>query len=216
MLFVVAGSLYGLSAPFAGNYVQLFFHPLSVEFIAGCYAALLVTSGRRLWPWLITAAGVAIMIAGLILQGDETAFTLGWGRVLWFGIPSFLIVYGFASLEAEDRLKPPQWLVTLGDWSFAIYLAHTFVLTGLRRVFESLAVRLAGTPYADWFTIGAPGRMDNILYYVLGVTLSLILSGMVFYLFERPVMKVTGGWRRSIFKHTNAQLKPGPIKPAIW
>ncbi len=213
---VTAGSLAGLSAPYPQDYLQLALHPLSIEFIGGAFVALLLSSGRRWKPGLVLAAGLASFAAALLLQGAETGFTLGWGRVLWFGLPCLLIVYGFASLEAEDRLDIPAWASTLGDWSYALYLSHTFVLSALRRVFGALAVRLEGTGIESWFILGAPGRMDNILFYLLGSVLSLLLAWLSFRFFERPAMRVTSGWRRELFEDTNAQLKPAPIKPAIW
>ena len=75
---------------------------------------------------------------------------------------------------------------------------------------------MQGTALDGWFTLGAPGPMDNILFFVLGCSLSIIVSGLVYTLFERPVMKLTSKWRRGLFSETNAQLRPGPIKPAIW
>lgn len=213
---VTAGALAGLAGPYAINYLTLAVHPLSLEFIGGCAAGLLVMSGRRFRPLLILILGSGALLASLILQGQETTFTLIWGRVLWFGLPSIAIIYALASLEADGRIEAPRWLVTLGDWSYAIYLSHVFVLSGVRRIFPYISERLEGTPYADWFLIGAPGPMDNILYNAASISLSLVFAGMVFYLFERPVIGLSSRARRALFKDTNAQLKPGPVKPAIW
>ncbi|GGB64062.1 acyltransferase family protein [Henriciella pelagia] len=213
---VTGGSLAGLSGAYAADYLKLFFHPLSMEFIAGAFAAMLVTSGRRFRPGTVLALGLAAMFASLLLQGDETAFTLGWGRVLWFGIPCLLIVYGYSALEVEGRAGAPKWLVTVGDWSYALYLSHTFVLSALRRIFNALCARLEGTQYADWFTLGAPGLMDNVLFYLLGISLSMIAAWLTFRFFERPAMRLAGKMRRALFADTNAQLRPGPIRTAVW
>ncbi|MGB3626070.1 MAG: acyltransferase, partial [Henriciella sp.] len=205
---VTAGSLAGLSSVYPSNYIELFFHPLSMEFIAGCLAALLVSSGRRFVPWLMLSVGIVWGVMALAAQGDATAFTLGWGRVLSFGLPCALIVYAFAAWEASEEIHIPGWLVSLGDWSFSLYLCHTFVLSGLRRLFGLLAGQLQGTAYADWFLLGAPGRIDNILFYIFGISLSILLSWLTFRFFEKPAMRLTGRWRRQLFEDTNAQLKP--------
>ena len=213
---VFAGAMAGLAAPHAIDYVSLAFHPLSLEFIGGCFAGLLVMSGRRFNPPLVLGLAAAVFIAGLIIQGEVTPFTMVWGRVLWFGLPAIAIVYALASMEANGRLKVPGWMVTLGDWSYAIYLCHILVLSVIRRVFLMLAAQLEGTPYADWFTVGAPGRIDNILFYLLCISLSILTAGLVFRLFETPVIKLTSKARRRLFRDTNAQLKPAPVKAAIW
>ena len=213
---VTIGSLAGFSSAYASDYVQLFFHPLSMEFIGGAFIALLITSGRRFRPGSVFAVGMAAMLFSLIMQGEETAFTLGWGRVLWFGLPCLLIVYGYVGLEANGRLDVPGWLVTLGDWSYAIYLSHSIVLSALRRIFAKLDTMLEGTPFASVFELGAPGILDSLLFYILGITLSLVASWLTFRYFEKPAMRLAGHVRRKLFAETDAQLRPGPIRTAVW
>ncbi|MCZ4298428.1 acyltransferase family protein [Henriciella marina] len=213
---ILLGTLTGLQQPTATDYISLLLHPLSLEFLGGCAAALLICSGRRFKPMTVLVVGLIAFVAALYLQPYPTDFTLGWGRVLFFGIPSILIVYGAAALEAEDRVRVPRSFVVLGDWSYALYLGHTLVLSGLRRIFDALAARLQGTFLEDVFTIGAPGILDNLLFYIVGAVGSIVFAGLVFRLFEKPAMTLTGRLRRDLFEDTNAQLKPAPIKAAIW
>lgn len=213
---ILLGTLTGLQQPTATDYISLLLHPLSLEFLGGCGAALLICSGRRFKPMTVLVVGLIAFVAALYLQPYPTDFTLGWGRVLFFGIPSILIVYGAAALEAEDRVRVPRSFVVLGDWSYALYLGHTLVLSGLRRIFDALAARLQGTFLEDVFTIGAPGILDNLLFYIVGAVGSIVFAGLVFRLFEKPAMTLTGRLRRDLFEDTNAQLKPAPIKAAIW
>lgn len=213
---VTAGALAGLTGPYPTDYLSLAVHPLSLEFIGGCLAGLLVMSGRRFHPPLIVLLSACALVGALIAQGQETPFTLEWGRVLWFGLPSIALVYGLASLEANGDVEMPRWLVTLGDWSFSLYLGHLFVLSAVRRLFPMIGQQLEGTPYADWFLVGSPGLTDNLLYNATCVGLSLMFAGLVYYLFERPIIALSGRARRALFTDTNAQLKPAPVKPAIW
>ena len=213
---ILLGTLTGLQTPVATDYLSLLVHPLSLEFLGGCAAALLISSGRRFKPMTVLIAGVLTFVAALYLQPYPTDFTLGWGRVLFFGIPSILIVYGAAALEAEDRISVPRPLVVLGDWSYALYLGHTLVLSGLRRIFDALAARLQDTFLEGLFTLGAPGALDNLFFYICCAVGSILFAGLVFNLFEKPAMAITGRWRRRLFEDTNAQLKPAPIKAAIW
>ena len=213
---ILLGTLTGLQTPVATDYLTLLVHPLTIEFLGGCAAALLISSGRRFKPMTILIIGLFTFVAALYLQPYPTDFTLGWGRVLFFGIPSILIVYGAAALEAEDRVSVPRSMAVLGDWSYALYLGHTLVLSGLRRIFDAVAARLQGTGLESLFSLGAPGILDNLFFYICCAVSSIIFAGLVFNLFEKPAMALTGRWRRDLFKDTNAQLRPAPIKPAIW
>lgn len=213
---IVLGTLTGIAEPVAVDYLSLLVHPLSLEFLGGCAAALLITSGRRFQTLPILVIGIAAFLAALYFHPQPTEFTLGWGRVLFFGIPSVFIIYGAAALEAEGKLTVPDWLVTLGDWSYALYLGHSIALSTLRRVFAAIAARLEGSPLQEFFLLGSPGIMDNVLFYILGAAVSIGFSALVFKLFEKPAMTITGRWRRSLFADTNAQLKPAPVKAAMW
>ncbi|MFN3313621.1 MAG: acyltransferase family protein [Hyphomonas sp.] len=101
---VTAGALMGLAAPLPGTFVQLATHPMTLEFILGAWAAYLVTSGRRWRPALVTAVAVFWLMFAVCYHGAPETITLTWGRVIWFGPPCALLVYGFASLDLEDRL----------------------------------------------------------------------------------------------------------------
>lgn len=101
---VVAGSLMGLSAALPGTMLELATHPMTLEFILGAAAAYLVISERRWRPAILTAVAVFWLMLATFLHGEPTTFTLMWGRVLWFGLPCALLVYGFASLDLDERL----------------------------------------------------------------------------------------------------------------
>ncbi len=105
---VVAGSLAGLSGPFAENLTMLLFYPMTMEFIFGAAAGLMVTSGVRWRSGLLSLIAVLWLLGAACYQGVETDATLQWGRVVWFGLPSTLLVYSLATLETEGRLA---WLV---------------------------------------------------------------------------------------------------------
>lgn len=55
------------------------------------------------------------------------------GRVLYYGIPAFLLMYSVLSLDINGCLfksenKISNFLVKLGDSSYSLYLSHSFVL----------------------------------------------------------------------------------------
>jgi peptidoglycan/LPS O-acetylase OafA/YrhL len=100
-------------------------HPRVMEFLLGCFAALAL---RRGW----TGRGRTLLAAGIVgFAGGGLVFFLNPAaanpeacRVLLFGVPSALIVYGAVAVERVRGWTLPRWLLTVGDASYSIYLAH--------------------------------------------------------------------------------------------
>ena len=105
---VVAGSMFGLSGPRPIDLSALVFFPMTLEFILGAATGLIVTSGLAWRPGSIMLLSALGLCAALCIQGVETEHTLQWGRVLLYGIPSTVLIYGIVTLEMADRLA---WLV---------------------------------------------------------------------------------------------------------
>ena len=108
---IAGGSAFGLSRPFAGDYSALLFYPMTMEFIMGAVVGLAISSGIAWRSGIVTLVGTLWLMAGLTFQGVEDADLLMWGRVVWFGLPCTLLVYGFATLELSGR---QAWLVPVG------------------------------------------------------------------------------------------------------
>lgn len=123
---VIAASLMGLSQPVATNFLTLAVHPLTMEFIFGAMIGLIVSSGFVARSGMLTIAAALWFTASLCLQGDMTPYTHQWGRVLAFGIPGALLIYGFAALEQHGRLV---WLVPVT--AAVIACAVVFQMQGL-------------------------------------------------------------------------------------
>lgn len=99
------------------------FSTIVLEFIFGVVLAKLTLAGHRLQP----RAAVALVTAGVVAIMALPMVSSNWRVVMW-GIPAFAIVAGAVSLEriVADRL--PNWLLSLGDASYSIYLGHGFVV----------------------------------------------------------------------------------------
>lgn len=288
---VIVGSLAGLSGPIAANLLALITYPMTFEFILGAGAGLLVTSGRRFRPAIITMIATFWMLAALCLQGIETTQTLMWGRVLWFGLPAAALIYGFASLDIDGRLallvpaglsalviglifqlyypaivsgktsvsfatilalltglvalgatlwagyllgrsSPDQLralyplfdsiknaLVSVGNWSYALYLSHIFVLVALRGIFSPIAhfLEVGGlTGPAALFRLGQPGMIDNVLFMITAITLALILARFSYRYIEKPLIRYFAKRRLTLFGETSKQIRPADVQAAIW
>jgi peptidoglycan/LPS O-acetylase OafA/YrhL len=241
-VIVIVGTAAGLSAPIASSFVSLALHPMTLEFIFGAGTGLLVASSIHWRPGILTVLATVWLAAAICLHGVATENTLLWTRVLWFGLPSAILVYAVASLDIQKRvvwlvpagvsllvtllvfqaygigisdplgarlsaltvaltvgtlaalitlwagwiggrqapdalfkLSAPlntlfNQLAALGEWSYSLYLVHIMVLTALRVVFERFG-RIE--PLAPVFRVGHDGRLDNIVFAITCVVLSI-------------------------------------------
>lgn len=146
-------------------------NPIILEFLLGVliartrlrqFAGLAFASGI---VWFLTSLMIgygAIWDAGKTINGQVAAL-----RVLVWGIPSALVVYGMINLDA--RCRGPAWAILgrLGDSSYALYLSHHYVL----HVFAIVA-----------------GRLQLALDYTLIATAAALLCGHLTYRYiETPL-----------------------------
>jgi len=168
----------GLMVPSSGSPVfDLVTHPLTAEFVLGCGAGFLVVSGRRTLAVPVIAAGALCWIAvtaSIAWTGHES-MPEGWYRVLAYGLPATLMVYGAACLDWS--FKAPRALVALGDWSYALYLIHLPVIAALARFWSGA------------FPDGGPA--SSIGFLITGGALSLAGAAVMHHLFEKPVLALT-------------------------
>ena len=206
-LGVFFGALAGLSAPYVFNFTHLAFAPVTLEFIAGGFVAMLYLKGVRIFPLIMLFVGVISYLAVGWLHGNATMFTLEWGRVLYCTLPCAILVYGAACMEGRVQGPALTWMGRLGDWSFSLYLSHILVIGGVKVINPAIANRaepLLGLPAGtlNFLRLGTPGILDNIVYVSVSVVAATLVSAIAFYLFERPV---TG--------FLNRKFKPRPPKP---
>ncbi len=265
-LVLIAGTFGGLHRGFAVDYTALVFYPMTLEFILGAFAGLLICSGRLWGGRMLLFVGALWLVAAMQFVappvGEDLAwieFMLRWGRVLVYGVPSVIIVYALACLEKQDRLNAcltalglaagfvfgcmvaggadlvwrvvssclgaafaaamvTVWmrrqtvkshslllaLAAVGNWSYSLYLSHTLVLTGMRRILPFLGnvgenrLGLPG-PLMDVLRLGSPGYLDNWVFVILSLSATLVVSWLAYRFFERPVARKFGGWRRRLF-----------------
>ena len=164
----------------AANLSQLIRSPLTLEFILGAGAALLILKRPAVAPKPVFIFGVLLGITALWI-GLKGGPNFVWHRVLAFGVPGAFLVYGAVALERAGNLSVPHWAVRLGDWSYSLYLSHFLVLLALRRGWQSLTV-----PEALSFT-GA-GPWDNLAFAAIGIFLSILVAGISYRVIEKPLL----------------------------
>ncbi len=157
----------GLNFDPQNGYLAFYTDPILLEFVLGiaCHHIWQRTrnnAGSIVFPVLLVA-GVAL----LFLQFERAA---GEGRVIYWGVPAAMILLG--ALHAV-RIEN-EWLRRFGDWSYALYLTHLFVVMA----FIKLVVPRVGFLDLDWK-----------LWYAIMTVVALAGAGLTYTLIERPMTR---------------------------
>lgn len=139
---------------------------LTFEFLFGCLVAILQKMNIISWGKTAFVSGIAF----LCINPEH----MDADRVLWFGLPSALIVYGAVAMEKKQQLILPLWLRKTGDISYSLYLSHIFVLSVCLKIWKSME--------SEYF-------IDNIIAIVAMFFFSWITGFLVYQYFEYPVLK---------------------------
>lgn len=104
--------------------------PMVLEFLLGIAVARLPKIGKP-GLLLIVMAGLLFSFSDVGLHKVAVALhpASAFGRVLQWGVPAALLLYGMVGLEGY--IPKATFIVTLGDASYAIYLFHTLLIYGL-------------------------------------------------------------------------------------
>ena len=202
-VIVTAGSVAGLSDKTAKTLVELVFYPMSLQFLLGALTAYAVKAGwRKIAPVTALVGFVSLMavfvtfnfktggpmLAPLDLQ-DPSAVTLGWGRTLLFGVPAALLIHGMVCLELEKGFGRfiPNLAVSIGDWSYALYLCHILVLSTVARLYFPI---VGNFETSIW---------DNVGFLILASVVAIMVSWVTYELIERPIIKWYQKMRTRLF-----------------
>jgi exopolysaccharide production protein ExoZ len=155
--FVAALIAWGLAAaagwvwlgPDMGPWLRLATNPLTLEFIAG---ALLGAGFGRARPGF-RGTGWGMAASGALLLAGYAAFVSRTGRLMLepaerailFGAPMALLLFFLMIRERRKPVRPPRWLVAIGDASYSIYLSHLLVLGALGRIWSAFRTQ---SPFA--------------------------------------------------------------------
>ena len=156
--------------------------PIILEFLLGVgIASVWRRTPRGTGPW---AVGLALAGFGLSLVvgyggiDDVRALNDPWNglrRVVMWGAPSALLVFGVVRMERTDAApgRLERAAAFMGDASYSIYLTHVLVIRALGRLFESGVVAMPG---------------DAVV--VLTVVASLAAGVVVHLWIERPLLRL--------------------------
>jgi exopolysaccharide production protein ExoZ len=143
---VIAGAIF---AP-RGAALLVYTSPLLLEFLAGIWLA----SAWEGKSWVPAKFGWAALLAGFLLfAAVEVSGVQGDGplRVLYWGLPAFLVVCGAVTLDRNGRLPRLPILQGLGNASYSIYLTHFLTITAVAIVADKLGFAPGPSTYMGTF-----------------------------------------------------------------
>jgi exopolysaccharide production protein ExoZ len=152
--------------------------PISLEFCMGlCLAAGLASwRGERRMPGgvmaVLAALGfLAMLLAPRFVPHAGTGGLFGPSRVLAWGVPAVVVVVAFIAWE-PGRGRAVRAAIALGDASYALYLAHVFVMITYARLLKGSVL----------------GAADQRFVVPVVVAVSIALGLAVHRVLERPLL----------------------------
>jgi len=186
MALTIFGAFMGLNDTNARGYPSLISSLLTLEFIAGAFAALLITHAVFMFEKACLILGVISVILALTFYTDTGRDLTLWGRVVVYTIPFTLITYGAVACERKGDISYPKFLISLGDWSYTLYLSHFLVFLTIRRVLEYVEPFLPKPLHFQ-----AQGWIDNLVFTIVALAATIIFSALCYRFIERPLLKLS-------------------------
>lgn len=131
-----------------------------------------VKSGKK-WKPRGTLPEVLVLIIFLLFYFSAYFIPQVYRHSLWYWIPvGLLISVFFFNSGCISKILSNRRLVLLGEISFAFYMVHTIVLWYVKRAFFLLDIQIL-----------------DLVIFILGVIISVVVSLFSFKYFETPVNK---------------------------
>lgn len=187
---------YGITHIKGGGYgspiASLVFSHLTYEFLAGAVLAWALKTGHNgrdendlpgfenIMSYILLGLGILWLLSELSQLHD---FSSNKDRGVRLALPCGFIVLGLACRDVANKAiwKP---LVTLGDWSYALYLTHVLSLTLMGRI---------------WARFKNDTLIDNVVILFTMVAVTIFISGLVYKYIERPIIKAARNTRERLF-----------------
>jgi exopolysaccharide production protein ExoZ len=158
-----------LSDPASPSYLRID-AMLLFEFIAGLLISF--ATERNVLP----GKALGAVLIGLAAAGFAWHATPGSSRLLAWGIPAILTVYGMLAFERASFLRHPL-IVLGGHASYAIFLFHVSLIEFTRTLFSMN---------------GLNAKQDIFLFAALTIPASIIVGMLVYVALDRPMLTWTG------------------------
>lgn len=155
-------------------WLKLIRHPLTLEFIMGAFVGIMAKANK--FPAssaLVTISSILLVVSiATIFANAQDFFGHEFNRVVKFGIPCALLIWGIVGLEKKGY-RAPKPFCALGDWSYALYLIHVPVFAAIGRL---------ARPFAN------DGIIDNLIINFISLSVAIFAAFILNQLFEKPIL----------------------------
>lgn len=187
-LLIMASLSAQITGFYANSLLNLALFPMTLEFLMGAGAAWMIKAKWTQYKWIALILGLAVFGFALnTVDFQSTTALLPTARTFAYGPAFALLVYAVVAIEQTTQLGKfiPQFAVRLGDWSYSLYLCHLLIISAFARLFFP--------------AFGQAGRIDNMVFLVLSCGVTILVSAIVYALFERPVLTLSRHLRTAWF-----------------
>ncbi len=140
-ILIILVPLSGYTAYNKNVWISLLYFPMNVEFFMGVSIALFISKiSARLSVPLIIIGSLLFLAAGIASNNGYQFLPNVFNRVLFFGIPAFLIITGIVKLELSKKIAVHNILLTLGGASYSLYLIHLPLVAAFVRIIAKFNV----------------------------------------------------------------------------
>jgi len=159
------------------TYLAHYGSTIILEFVAGMLISQIFSRGwfgNRVRGTIILVTGIGLFfLVSLSIPED------GRLRFLYFGLPAALLVSGCLDIESSKiRIKKSNFMSTLGDSSYSLYVSHIFAL-GVCRA----AAHLIGLHIDSW--------LEAIVFLLACLIFCEIVGYLVYTTVERPMTRAS-------------------------
>lgn len=118
------------------------FSPLILDFFLGLIVlpiskfAFVQHKGK----WILLIGCTFFFTAIMLVYNNYVVVESEIKRVIFYGLPCFLIVLGAFKYETENDIKPIKLFVILGDMSYSLYLIHLPIVVSFLKIISILSI----------------------------------------------------------------------------
>jgi exopolysaccharide production protein ExoZ len=178
-------SLSGMLDIFDDFYLHYYANPIILDFAFGMLIGIFFSRDRSDFDvnsslvasviLVVFAVGIIVTVEIIALSGGPRLEYIRGARPMTWGIAGAALVFAASLLDRIGLSARSGFLAEIGNASFSLYLIHSLVLHATSKIAERMA--LNGVSYVG-------------LVFVVGLSLTLFISFMLFRYFEVPSNKL--------------------------
>jgi exopolysaccharide production protein ExoZ len=140
LLFLLVPAFSFNAAVNSNNLIQLLLFPMNIEFLLGIGVVFFVDKFPDKWIFPFLILGLSLFLVSAIYYTPLSHIFRGYGRVIMFGFPSFLIVLALVKYELVTHFKVNNLFLQLGDASYSIYLFHLPIVVAFFKIIAKVPI----------------------------------------------------------------------------